>query len=115
MATTIANLALVTKAGFDPSKPVYHDVIELDLKADYDAAGLLLFTTAVQSVIGKGKTVLAVLPVRTKGLIPVYEATADTLFFWWADNNNASDGPLIVAPTGDMAAYTDLRLLVISQ
>lgn len=114
MATTIANLALIASAGGDPAKPVFFDVIELDLKADYDAAGLLNFSTACLAALGAGKTPIAVVPINAKGLHTRYSAAADTLFFDWSDNDGA-DGPDIVAPTGNMAAYTDLRLLVISQ
>lgn len=114
MATTITNLALSTKAGYDPSKPVFQDVIELDLKSDYDVAGLLNFTTAVRAAIGSGKTVFAVLDVNCKGLVPEYNATADTLFLRWVDTT-VDGAPLTLVPTGNMAAYTDLRLLVLSQ
>ena len=114
MATTIANLSRVTVAGYDPSKPTFTDVINFDLKADYDSAGLLTFTTAVQAAIGKGKTVVGVFGVDTKGYTPYYDATADTLFFFYGAYTGG-DGPLIVVPTSDLSAVTSIRLGVISQ
>jgi len=115
MATTIANLALVASAGGDPAKPVFFDIITLDLKADYDAAGLLLFKTACLAALGAGKTPIAVTPVNARGLKTRYDSVNDTLFFDWSDLNAGADGPDIVVPTGDMAVYTGLKLLVISQ
>ena len=114
MATTIANLSLVAKAGYDPGNPLFVEVLNFDLKDDYNAAGLLLFSAAVKAALGAGRTVLGVIPIDCKGLTPVYDAAADTLFFFWCANTG-SDGPLIVVPTGDMASYTSIRLGVICQ
>jgi len=114
MASTIANVALVSKAGYDPGNPMFLHIVELDLKADYDAAGLLNFKTLIKTALGVGRTVLAVFPVNAKGLLCRYDAVADTLFFLWG-NYAGANGPLIDVPTGNMAAYTDLQLGVISQ
>jgi hypothetical protein len=114
MASTIANVASVYAAGGDPGNPIFCNVVEFDLKADYDAAGLVGFSTLVLAALPAGKTILAVVPVNTLGLMCKYVAATDTLIFLWCDNAGAN-GPMIVVPTGDMKAYTDLRLLVISQ
>lgn len=116
MATTITNLALVTKAGYDPGNPLFVHVVEFDLKSDYDAAGLLTFSTAIKAVVPPGKTFIGVMAVNCKGLVPVYDITNDTLKFYWGDyTSTLADGPLVLVPTGDMAAYTDLQLAVLSQ
>lgn len=115
MASTIANLALAAKAGYDPANPMFVHVISFDLKDDYNVAGLLNFSTAVKAAIGIGRTVLGVIDINCKGLRPYYNATTDTLIFRWCDNNSGADGPLIDVPTGDMQTYTGLKLAVLSQ
>jgi len=116
MATTIANLTLVSKAGYDPGNPLFVHVINFDLKADYDTAGLLNFSAAVKAAIPAGKTLLGVFAVDCKGLVPIYDVAADTLKFYWGDyTSTVADGPLVACPTATMAAYTSLRLGVLSQ
>jgi hypothetical protein len=114
MATTIANLSLVSKAGYDPGNPIFIDVLNFDLQADYNVAGLLLFSAAVKASLGTNRTVIGVFAVDCKGLLPYYKVATDTLIFRWGAYTGG-DGPLIDVPTGNMAGYTSVRLGVISQ
>ena len=121
MSSSIDNVALVAKLGYDPGNPLFVDVVSIDLKADYNVAGILHFSDKIRTataddseVLRKGKTVVGVFPIDGKGLAVRYDATADTLFFQWGAYTGA-DGPLIDVPTGTMAGYTGIRLGVISQ
>lgn len=114
MATTIANLALVTKAGYDPGNPLFVHVVSFDLKADWDPALPLHVAVDFKAAIGVGRTILGVVPIDCKGLEPYYDAATDHLIFRWG-NYDASDGPLIDVPAGSMAAYTGLKLAILSQ
>lgn len=64
---TITNPTAVRSAGGAPGDPLYHDLIAVDLDASYPTGGYLTFSTTVQGIIGKGRTVLGIKQVNFPG------------------------------------------------
>jgi len=114
---TLANISAVAAAGNAPGDPVYTQVVELDLDASYPANGYPMVEgtdadrTALNVVIGKGKTVLAVVQqtqhaIAAKGITVTWDFANTKLRVW-----DAATG-LEIAGAVDLSSVTDLQLLV---
>lgn len=81
----------------------------------YPANGTPGFQALVRAALGKGNvTIIQVIPQECGGYVPLYDNTADKLKVYYADNNNAADGPLIENATANLSAQT-FKLTVISK
>lgn len=111
----IGTITLGTSAGGAPSAPTFFDPISFAGDGAYPTGGTASFEAAYQAKVLSARTIVTVIPGDCGGYVPVYDRTNDKLKVYYADNNNASDGPLIEVPNAtDLSAVT-FRLTVVSQ
>lgn len=95
--------------------PVNYDEISFAGDGAYPANGTAAFQAAVRAALGKGNvTILYVVPQDCGGYVPVYDNVADKLKVYYADNNNAADGPLIENATANLSGTT-FKLVIVSK
>lgn len=95
--------------------PLNFDEISFAGDATYPSNGTPGFQALVRAALGKGNvTILHVVAQDCGGYIPVYDTVADKLKVYYADNNNASDGPLIENATADIHTTT-FKVVVVSK
>ena len=69
----------------------------------------------MRAALGKGNvSILYVVAQDCGGYVPVYDNTNDKLKVYYADNNNASDGPLIENATANLSGTT-FKIVVLSK
>lgn len=96
--------------------PVRHDIIEFAGETSYPTGGTTLFEAYVRDLLGLGALdVVAVIPQDCGGYLPCYDPAADTLKVYYADNNNAADGPLIEVPAATNLSAVTFNVMVISR
>lgn len=94
--------------------PLFIDRIACAGDGAYPSGGSTGFLALVQAKIGASRDILAVIPQDCGGYVPSYDHTADKLKVYYADNNNAADGPLIENATADLSGTT-FNLVIISK
>ncbi len=94
------------------SKPRFEDLLSFTGDGTYTTGGTAAFQASVRAQLGDNREVIAVVGQDCGGYVPVYNKATDRLKVFYADNNNASDGPLIEVPNAtDLSAVT-FRVLV---
>lgn len=102
------------KAGYQPSAPLFVDVVSFAGDASYPTGGSA-FDAKWTAAKHQTRDVLAVLAVDCSGYIPAYDTSTGKLKVYWGDNNNASDGPLVeVTNATDLSGIT-FKVLVVSR
>ena len=96
-----------------PVGALFAEVVTFDTTGSYATGGYATFSSTLEAVIGKGRTILGVLPLECQGYIPEYDADNDKLKLLYG-NYDASDGPLIEVAAGALA-LTGLKVLVLAK
>ena len=86
-------LTMAEQAGRN-SAPVFHDVVSFPGETSYTTGGSS-FASELQALVKAGRNIMAVVPVDCGGYVPAYDDATGKLKFYYGDNNNAADGPLI--------------------
>lgn len=107
-AITVVNKTQITG-------PLNVDQISFAGDGAYPANGTPGFQALVRTALGKGNvTILYVIAQDCGGYLPVYDNVADKLKVYYADNNNAADGPLIENATANLSGST-FKITVLSK
>lgn len=102
------------KAGYQASAPLFVDAVSFAGDSSYPTGGSA-FDAKWVAAKHQTRDVLAVLSVDCSGYVPAYDTSTGKLKFYYGDNNNASDGPLIEVPnTTDLSGVT-FKVLVVSR
>lgn len=106
----ITNVSSKDRVGFAPGAPVFLDVVELDLDDSYpNPAGYANFSDTIESVIGKGRTILGVFQVNQPAAwICRYNPATDALHVYTEALAEAANG-------ANLATMADVQLLVVSK
>jgi hypothetical protein len=115
---TIANASLVAAAGNAPGDPLYAQVAELDLDNSYPANGYDFAVgtanrTALDAVIGAGKTIVGVAQqtqhaISAKGITVTWDFANTKLRVW-----DAATGAEIAGAV-NLSTVVNLQLLILS-
>lgn len=110
----LGTFTLSQRAGYMPSAPLFHDIIDIVGDSSYPTGGSA-FDAKYTALKKHTRTVMAVHAVDCKGYTPAYDSSTGKLKFYYSDNNNASDGPAIEVPnTTDLSGVT-FRIDVLTQ
>lgn len=104
----------ITKGSGQPSENLFADFIAFPGEASYLAGGSA-FKAAFQAKAGDAREPVAVIAGDCGGYVPVYIPSTGKLKVYYADNNNAADGPMIEVPDATVLSGVTFNLTVISR
>ncbi len=109
----LGTVTSVSVAGAMPSAPTFFDVISFSLDSSYPTGGETGLQALCKAALSRDVTILGFIAQDCGGYLPVWDPTNSKLKVYYADNNNASDGPLIEVPnTTDLSGVTVKGILI---
>ena len=109
----LGTFTLSQRAGYMPSAPLFHDIIDIVGDSAYPTGGSA-FDAKYTALKKHTRTVMAVHAVDCKGYIPAYDSATGKLKFYYF-NTDSADGPAIEVPNAtDLSAVT-FRIDVLTQ
>ncbi|NUP12892.1 MAG: hypothetical protein HOW73_43185 [Polyangiaceae bacterium] len=110
----VGAVTISEKRGGKTLAPQFMENISFAGEASYPTGGMLGLDASLESAAGESRRILGIVPGDCGGYVPVWVPSTGAVKVYYADNNNAADGPLIEVPATTNLSAVTFQLLVLS-